>query len=216
MWNTGLWLVTNKSDRNIRIIDGENVGYQWYVLSGRQVWCWGVIFPWCSNSEEIASKAFRVKYEDSSGWRGLCYMYQRFQDDRIYWSPWNGGCPSMANNNFFGLNPSSYVDIVFQNRSTADITPTPVASSSEGPGKSSFNFSVNVDGETVFMAEGQFLESDHQAPQSMDNDQQAPQSSGIESVMINQIEWVITCPKCGTRTYYRGRDFHYPFPPPRP
>src|SRR5262249_13927843 len=144
----------------IQIVDGEDVGYKLLVepdepkSSNANAKSFnGVIFPWCSNSEEIASKAFRVIDYPSTG---LAYVFQRFQDKNIYWCPWNGGLPSMDDRQEVVPGPNSYIDLIIGSDGDLPSSPATVSGvASEGPSEGpTFTFEVDIPGQTSSDSQG--------------------------------------------------------------
>jgi hypothetical protein len=92
MWNTGCNNIGNGLDVGINILDAENQHLAITVTSkGTNDWK-SVIFPWCSNTHEVHTKAFRVANIDSG--RVFLYLFQDYHTNKACWStdmadPWD-------------------------------------------------------------------------------------------------------------------------------
>lgn len=81
----------------------------------------GVIFPWCINSYEVKTKAFRFYVGPRPSLETLktgifpqvlFYMFQYYRDDQVYWlAPDSNGGVNFARRKHCGEGPSSYVEV---------------------------------------------------------------------------------------------------------
>jgi hypothetical protein len=100
LWNTGCEAVTNQRNNHIYIVDGEDPGYTLLVPArDRRTWTpprypLGVVFPFCSTTDEVKRKAFRVYDGNSDKSKLLFYIFQDHKTKLInYTGPdanWNG------------------------------------------------------------------------------------------------------------------------------
>ena len=84
MWNTGLNDIGNCLSDDINIVDGEDKKLAVSVAAGKSANWKSVIFPWCSDGQEVRQKAFQV-WSLKSG-QIVCYLFQDYSDNKIYWS----------------------------------------------------------------------------------------------------------------------------------
>ncbi|HVV82290.1 MAG TPA: hypothetical protein VHE35_04395 [Kofleriaceae bacterium] len=89
MWNTGCKNIANGLGRAINVLDGEDNHWAVTVGSAGGVPFDDVIFPWCNNSNEIASKACRVSATDSG--KVFMYVFQDYGVNQLCWSLSGGG-----------------------------------------------------------------------------------------------------------------------------
>lgn len=83
MWNTGCNNIVNALETTFNIVNGEDQGLAITVPKGGIANWQSVVFPWCSNHKEVASKAFRVRNMEGTD---FLYLFQEYSTNRICWS----------------------------------------------------------------------------------------------------------------------------------
>ena len=125
VWNTGCCDLHNNTGIHMCCMDaegGEGTAGPKDLPAGSTV-SWGchTIFPWCINSQEIRTKAFRF-YETPlpsslAARRNLFarppafYLFQAYRDDQVYLLVPNGTEVRWSDRRWCGEGPSSYVNV---------------------------------------------------------------------------------------------------------
>ncbi|SDD49845.1 hypothetical protein SAMN05660690_4389 [Geodermatophilus telluris] len=120
VWNTGLNRLRNSTGGTILFVDLEDPRYAVRLLDGWSL-VNGPVFPWCENTLEVRSKAFRIHRGPSTSSTVALHLFQNYRDDTCYHIPGPG--PLWSNRRGMGEGPSSYLDVVID----ADFVPTAVA-----------------------------------------------------------------------------------------
>lgn len=139
MWNTGCRGVHNQTGAQLIWVDWETVGAQvaqiGRIPADTNISLYGLIFPWCINSQEVIRKAFRFYIdlwpdEEIPPWRfgnpehflwihdhlaplaPLFHSFQNYNDNQVYYVVPNGvNDVSWSNIKYCGEGPSSNVDL---------------------------------------------------------------------------------------------------------
>jgi hypothetical protein len=120
-FTTTVYNVVNQESGNSRVIPAKNPDPPNGDGQPGSVNFAGVIFPWCSNGVEIRDRAFIFRIGRTAGQgQPMFYMYQRFDERIIYWTPAPG---PLANPSYPGRRglprPASEVNV----RILSDNTP---------------------------------------------------------------------------------------------
>jgi hypothetical protein len=117
MWNTGLCQLRNDTASTLFFIDQEDTNHSGVVQAGQIFEGNGVIFPWCINSYEVYSKAFRIYRGSDRTGPLILWMFQNYLDDTVYYI--EGSTVLWAQKMTTGEGPSSYLRV----RIRSDETP---------------------------------------------------------------------------------------------
>jgi hypothetical protein len=102
VWNTGCRMVGNGLNVGINIQDYEDPHFALTVPSLGSADFNDVIFPWCSNSGEIANKAFAVTNIIAGTRIPFLYLFQDYTNNRIAYSVQVAGQDLWATRMFIG------------------------------------------------------------------------------------------------------------------
>lgn len=122
-WRTGLTQIVNNTSSQIYFVSWEHPEYEYQVDAGSFYppvgrWENGAVFPWCLNSYEVASKAFRIYLGPDKSAPLALYVFQWYTDDTIYFLP--GPQPTPFNSKIScGEGPSSWCDLIIESNHTA-------------------------------------------------------------------------------------------------
>lgn len=126
MWNTGCRSIVSHLPFDTTVRDEEDNHWWHYIPPNATVDFNGIIFPWCSNTSEVRTKAFAFYSGTPQELRQppLFYTFQNYYDNRIYWVEASSH-NLWADKKFGGAPPSSYADIEFWEQQPQSTPPVP-------------------------------------------------------------------------------------------
>jgi hypothetical protein len=114
--NTGCYAVYNETDDILLIENGAGVNPTLEVPPRQPRTYSGFVIPWCANSLEIASKAFRFRIgpaDPATTVRpGRFFLFQDYNNSVVSWTPWNSAQPRYDDREQGGAGVSPRVDVV--------------------------------------------------------------------------------------------------------
>jgi hypothetical protein len=115
-WRTGLSRITNQTANEIYLWWPENPRYSYRLAPGVQyppggnMMTDGPIYPWCTGSYEINSRAFRIHRGGDTNGPLFLRVFQRYEDRLIYYIA--GGGYYTGDRVWAGEDPVSWAELI--------------------------------------------------------------------------------------------------------
>lgn len=116
MWNTGLCQLFNGTTSTLFFIDQEDPFHSAVINPGGIYEGNGVIFPWCINSYEVFTKAFRIYRGTDRTGPLILWMFQNYLDDTVYYIA--GNTVLWNEKQAIGEGPSPYLRVSIRSDET--------------------------------------------------------------------------------------------------